>query len=67
LGVITQFGGQTPLKIAKKLHKENIPILGTPYLSVDTTEDREKFKTVVSKLSLKQPKNGICFSVKVRY
>ncbi len=64
LGVITQFGGQTPLKIAKKLDKEKIPILGTPYSSVDTTEDREKFKTVVSKLSLKQPKNGICFSVK---
>ena len=63
LGVITQFGGQTPLKIAKKLDKEKIPILGTPYSSIDSSEDREKFKKIVNKLSLNQPKNGICHSV----
>ena len=64
LGVIIQFGGQTPLKIAKKLNQEKIPILGTPYSSIDIAEDREKFKIIVSKLSLNQPKNGICFSIK---
>ena len=56
LGVITQFGGQTPLKIAKKLDKEKIPILGTPYSSIDIAEDREKFKIIVSKLSLSTKK-----------
>ena len=63
-GVITQFGGQTPLKIAEKLFKENIPILGTSYSSIEAAEDRDKFKNVINKLNLLQPKNGICRSFK---
>ena len=59
-GVIIQFGGQTPLKIAKKLDSEKIPILGTKYSSIDIAEDRDKFKKIVNKLNLLQPKNGIC-------
>ena len=63
-GVIIQFGGQTPLKIAKKLSSENIPILGTPYSSIEAAEDRDTFKNVINKLNLLQPKNGICRSYK---
>ena len=62
LGVIVQFGGQTPLKISKKLNYENIPILGTSFESIDIAEDRAKFKKIINKLNLKQPINGICKS-----
>ena len=61
-GVIIQFGGQTPLKIARTLNREKIPILGTKYSSIDIAEDRDKFKKVINKLNLLQPKNGICKS-----
>ena len=64
LGVIVQFGGQTPLKISKKLNQENIPILGTSYESIDIAEDRAKFKEIINKLNLKQPINGACKSYK---
>ncbi len=64
LGVIVQFGGQTPLKISKRLYQENIPILGTSYESIDVSEDREKFKEIINKLKLKQPKNDTCRSYK---
>ena len=59
LGVFVQFGGQTPLKIAKELEKENIKILGTSTNSIDLAEDRELFSKTLKKLSIKQPLNGI--------
>ena len=59
LGVIVQLGGQTPLKLSKALIKNNIKILGTSYESIDLAEDREKFKSLVNKLSLNQPDNYI--------
>ena len=62
LGVIVQFGGQTPLKISKKLNFENIPILGTSFESIDIAEDRAKFKNIINKLNLKQPISGACKS-----
>ena len=58
-GVIVQFGGQTPLKIAQALADEGIPILGTSPDSIDWAEDRERFQTLVNDLGLLQPKNGI--------
>ena len=58
-GVIVQFGGQTPLKLANALEEEGIPILGTSPDAIDLAEDRERFQALVNKLGLKQPKNGI--------
>ncbi|MBW4973393.1 carbamoyl-phosphate synthase large subunit [Roseovarius mucosus] len=58
-GVIVQFGGQTPLKLARALEAEGIPILGTTPDAIDLAEDRERFQTLVTKLGLKQPHNGI--------
>ena len=58
-GVIVQFGGQTPLKLAKALEEHGIPILGTTPDAIDLAEDRERFQDLVNKLKLKQPKNGI--------
>ncbi|MGM9403069.1 carbamoyl-phosphate synthase large subunit [Aliiroseovarius sp. KMU-71] len=58
-GVIVQFGGQTPLKLANALEAEGIPILGTTPDAIDLAEDRERFQDLVNKLGLKQPKNGI--------
>ncbi|MDU8910082.1 carbamoyl-phosphate synthase large subunit [Aestuariicoccus sp. MJ-SS9] len=58
-GVIVQFGGQTPLKLANALHDEGIPILGTTPDAIDLAEDRERFQELVNRLGLKQPKNGI--------
>jgi carbamoyl-phosphate synthase large subunit len=57
IGVIVQYGGQTPLKLAKTLHQEGVPILGTPFDAIDLAEDRERFQKLVAKLGLKQPKN----------
>jgi carbamoyl-phosphate synthase large subunit len=62
-GVIVQFGGQTPLKLAKTLEDAGIPILGTSVDSIDLAEDRDQFKRLLDKLGLKQPKNGIAYSV----
>ena len=62
-GVIVQFGGQTPLKLAQALEDANIPILGTSPDAIDLAEDRERFQELVQKLGLKQPKNGIAFSL----
>ena len=64
VGVIVQFGGQTPLKLSEFLDKMNIPILGTSVDSIDLAEDRERFKTIVDKLNLLQPINGIAYSEK---
>jgi carbamoyl-phosphate synthase large subunit len=58
-GVIVQFGGQTPLKLARALEAEGIPILGTTPDAIDLAEDRERFQALVTKLGLKQPHNGI--------
>lgn len=58
LGVIVQYGGQTPLKLASILDQEGVPILGTPYDAIDLAEDRERFQKLVNELSLKQPKNA---------
>jgi carbamoyl-phosphate synthase large subunit len=57
-GVIVQFGGQTPLKLANALEAEGIPILGTTPDAIDLAEDRERFQQLLSKLNLKQPHNG---------
>ncbi len=57
-GVIVQFGGQTPLKLANALHSEGIPILGTTPDAIDLAEDRERFQQLLHKLGLKQPHNG---------
>jgi len=57
LGVIIQFGGQTPLKLAETLIKNDIPIIGTSFDAVDRSEDRERFQELVKKLNLKQPNN----------
>jgi carbamoyl-phosphate synthase large subunit len=61
-GVIVQFGGQTPLKIAQALEDEGIPILGTTPDAIDLAEDRERFQELVQKLGLKQPHNGLAHS-----
>ncbi|MGE4306232.1 MAG: carbamoyl-phosphate synthase large subunit [Novosphingobium sp.] len=62
VGVIVQFGGQTPLKLAAALEKANIPILGTTPDAIDLAEDRERFAALVDKLNLKQPANGMARS-----
>jgi len=61
-GVIVQFGGQTPLKLAQALEDSGIPILGTSPDAIDLAEDRERFAALVTKLKLKQPANGIARS-----
>jgi carbamoyl-phosphate synthase large subunit len=63
LGVIVQFGGQTPLKLAHALEEAGVPILGTSPDMIDLAEDRDRFKRLLDKLGLKQPKNGIAYSV----
>jgi carbamoyl-phosphate synthase large subunit len=63
-GVIVQFGGQTPLKLAEALEKANVPILGTSPDAIDLAEDRDRFKTLLDKLGLKQPQNAIATSPK---
>ncbi|MFZ9198721.1 MAG: carbamoyl-phosphate synthase large subunit [Paracoccaceae bacterium] len=57
-GVIVQFGGQTPLKLANALHAEGIPILGTTPDAIDLAEDRERFQGLLQSLNLRQPHNG---------
>ena len=61
-GVIVQFGGQTPLKLASALENAGIPILGTSPDAIDLAEDRERFARLINKLKLKQPENGIAYS-----
>ena len=62
-GVIVQFGGQTPLKLAVALEKAGVPIIGTTPDAIDRAEDRERFQALLNKLGLKQPENGIARSV----
>ncbi|MGH7802955.1 MAG: ATP-grasp domain-containing protein, partial [Candidatus Binatia bacterium] len=61
-GVIVQFGGQTPLKLAVPLEKAGVRILGTSPDSIDRAEDRERFEEVLSKLDLRRPANGMARS-----
>ncbi|HJS32734.1 MAG TPA: carbamoyl-phosphate synthase large subunit [Alphaproteobacteria bacterium] len=62
-GVIVQFGGQTPLKLAGALHEADIPILGTSPDAIDIAEDRYRFQDLLARLGLKQPANGTAFSL----
>ena len=64
VGVIAQFGGQTPIKLAKFLHENKLPILGTQYASIDLAEDRDRFRNLLNKLKLKQAKSGIAKNFK---
>jgi carbamoyl-phosphate synthase large subunit len=57
VGVIVQYGGQTPLKLAKSLEANNVPIIGTSPESIDIAEDRERFQKLLTKLNLRQPPN----------
>jgi carbamoyl-phosphate synthase large subunit len=57
MGVIVQYGGQTPLKLAKSLEAAGVPIIGTSPESIDIAEDRERFQKLLSKLNLRQPAN----------
>ncbi|MCC7045427.1 MAG: carbamoyl-phosphate synthase large subunit, partial [Alphaproteobacteria bacterium] len=61
-GVIVQFGGQTPLKLAAALDRAGIPILGTSPDAIDLAEDRERFQALVTRLRLRQPQNGTAYS-----
>ena len=61
-GVIVQFGGQTPLKLAVALEQAGVPIIGTSPDAIDRAEDRERFQELLNKLGLKQPANGIARS-----
>jgi carbamoyl-phosphate synthase large subunit len=64
LGVIAQFGGQTPIKLAEFLYKNKLPILGTQYTSIDLAEDRDRFRNLLNKLHLKQAESGIAKNYK---
>jgi len=61
-GVIVQLGGQTPLKLAIPLEEQGVNILGTSPKNIDLAEDRERFRDLIQKLNLKQPRNGIARS-----
>ena len=62
-GVIVQFGGQTPLKLAEPLEAAGVPILGTSPDAIDLAEDRDRFKRLLDKLKLRQPDSGIATSL----
>ncbi|WP_138511632.1 carbamoyl-phosphate synthase large subunit [Maricaulis alexandrii] len=62
LGVVVQYGGQTPLKLAGELEAEGVPILGTAPGAIDLAEDRWRFKDLLDRLNLKQPPNAIASS-----
>lgn len=62
LGVIVQLGGQTPLKLARGLEEENVTILGTSSDAIDLAEDRERFKELLKRENLQQPRNAIAAS-----
>jgi carbamoyl-phosphate synthase large subunit len=63
VGVIVQYGGQTPLKIATRLAQLGVPIVGTPPAAIDRAEDREQFQTMLHELGLQQPPNGTVRSI----
>jgi carbamoyl-phosphate synthase large subunit len=61
-GIIVQFGGQTPLKLAQALENAHVPILGTSPDAIDLAEDRDRFKALIERLGLRQPRSGIARS-----
>jgi carbamoyl-phosphate synthase large subunit len=63
LGVVAQFGGQTPLRLARRLEEEGVPLLGTPFEAIDIAEDRERFGGVLHQLGLEAPAWGIAGDV----
>ena len=64
LGIYVQFGGQTPLKIAKQLEEAGIMILGTSTKAIDLAEDRDLFSNILNELKINQPKNGISNNIR---
>ncbi|PYS62532.1 MAG: carbamoyl-phosphate synthase large subunit [Acidobacteria bacterium] len=62
-GVIVQFGGQTPLNLAMRLHEAGVPIIGTSPDSIDLAEDRKRFGALLSELGIPQPENGTAVSI----
>ena len=64
VGIIAQFGGQTPIRLAKFLHDNKLPILGTQYTSIDLAEDRDRFRKLLDRLKLKQAESGIAKTYK---
>ncbi len=62
-GVIVQYGGQTPLNLASRLHAAGVPIIGTPTAAIERSEDRAQFKAMLDKLGLKQPPSDTAFDV----
>ena len=67
MGVVVQFGGQTPLKLALPLERAGVPIIGTTPDSIDRAEDRERFSALIQKLELQQPRNGTARSGEEAY
>jgi carbamoyl-phosphate synthase large subunit len=63
IGVVAQFGGQTPLRLARRLEDEGVRLLGTPFEAIDVAEDRERFGTVLAELGLQAPAWGIADDV----
>ena len=63
IGVILQYGGQTPLKLAQELEAANIPIIGTAPDKIDLAEDRDRFKKLLDQLNLQQPNSTICYKI----
>ena len=64
VGIIAQFGGQTPIRLAKFLNNNKLPILGTQYTSIDLAEDRDRFRKLLNRLKLKQAESGIAKTYK---
>src|SRR5256885_10656277 len=62
-GVIVQFGGQTPLNLAMRLHDAGVPIIGTSPDSIDLAEDRKRFGALLRELNIPQPENGTATSL----
>ena len=63
VGVIVQFGGQTPLNLVKRLERAGVPVIGTSPDAIDRAEDRERFQSLIEKLGLKQPPNSTVRSI----
>ena len=63
LGVVVQLGGQTPLRLARALEREGVPILGTSPEAIDLAEDRGRFEAITRELGVPQPPSGMAFSV----
>ena len=61
--MIVQFGGQTPLNLAMRLHEAGVPIIGTSPDSIDLAEDRKRFGALLNELGIPQPENGMAASV----